>query len=74
MKYLLRNPWLGLAGYPLAALGLVVYLYGQITPFASYGYLLGIQGTPTLLSADGRILPGAAPKERIEQWLLESGR
>ena len=38
------------------------------------GQRLGIQGTPTLLSADGRILPGAAPKERIEQWLLESGR
>ncbi|CAB1369090.1 DsbC family protein [Denitratisoma oestradiolicum] len=33
---------------------------------------LGIQGTPTLLSADGRMLPGAAPSERIEQWLAES--
>jgi hypothetical protein len=33
------------------------------------GQRLGIQGTPTLLRADGRILPGAAPKERIEQWL-----
>jgi thiol:disulfide interchange protein DsbC len=38
------------------------------------GQRLGIHGTPTLLSADGRILPGAAPKERIEQWLQESGR
>lgn len=38
------------------------------------GQRLGIPGTPTLLSADGRILPGAAPKERIEQWLLESSR
>ena len=46
MKQLLRNPWLGLAGYLMAASGLVVYLYGQITPFASYAYLLGIQGTP----------------------------
>ena len=33
---------------------------------------LGIQGTPTLLSADGRMLPGAAPSERIEQWLAET--
>ena len=33
---------------------------------------LGIQGTPTLLSADGRMLPGAASSERIEQWLAES--
>jgi thiol:disulfide interchange protein DsbC len=32
---------------------------------------LGILGTPTLLSADGRILPGAANSERIEQWLAE---
>lgn len=38
------------------------------------GQRLGIQGTPTLLSADGRTLPGAAPKDRIEQWLLEGGR
>lgn len=33
---------------------------------------LGIQGTPTLVSADGRMLPGAAPGDRIEQWLAES--
>lgn len=46
MKELLRNPWLGLTGYLMAASGLVIYLYGQVTPFASYGYLLGIQGTP----------------------------
>ena len=32
---------------------------------------LGILGTPTLLSADGRMLPGAASSERIEQWLAE---
>lgn len=32
---------------------------------------LGIQGTPTLFSADGRVLPGAASSERIEQWLAE---
>lgn len=32
---------------------------------------LGIQGTPTMLSADGRTLPGAAPGDRIEQWLAE---
>lgn len=33
---------------------------------------LGINGTPTMLSADGRMLPGAAPGDRIEQWLAES--
>lgn len=38
------------------------------------GQRLGIQGTPTLLSADGRTLPGAATKDRIEQWLQEVGR
>ncbi len=38
------------------------------------GQRLGIQGTPTLLSSDGRTLPGAVPKDRIEQWLLEGGR
>ncbi len=32
---------------------------------------LGIQGTPTLLSSDGRLLSGAATSERIEQWLAE---
>jgi thiol:disulfide interchange protein DsbC len=38
------------------------------------GQRLSIQGTPTLISADGRLLPGAMPKERIEQWLVENGR
>lgn len=38
------------------------------------GQRLGIQGTPTLLSADGRTLSGAVPKDRIEQWLQEGGR
>lgn len=33
---------------------------------------LGINGTPTMLSADGRILPGSVPGDRIEQWLAES--
>jgi thiol:disulfide interchange protein DsbC len=33
---------------------------------------LGINGTPTMLSADGRMLPGAALGDRIEQWLAES--
>jgi len=30
---------------------------------------LGVVGTPTLIAADGRLLPGAAPAERIDQWL-----
>ena len=33
---------------------------------------LGINGTPTMVSADGRMLLGAAPGDRIEQWLAES--
>lgn len=33
---------------------------------------LGVNGTPTLFAADGRMLPGAASVERIEQWLAES--
>ena len=34
------------------------------------GERLGIIGTPTLVAADGRILPGAASKEQIEAWLV----
>ena len=33
---------------------------------------LGVNGTPTLFAADGRMLPGAASSERIEQWLGEA--
>jgi thiol:disulfide interchange protein DsbC len=33
------------------------------------GERLGVTGTPTLMSADGRKLPGAAPAERIAQWI-----
>ncbi len=33
---------------------------------------LGVNGTPTLFAADGRMLPGAASVERIEQWLGEA--
>ena len=33
----------------------------------------GISGTPTLISPDGRKLPGAAPAGRIAQW-LEAGK
>ena len=36
------------------------------------GERLGINGTPTLIAADGRMLPGAASKEQIEAWLLRS--
>lgn len=31
---------------------------------------LGINGTPYLIAVDGRILPGAAPAQRIESWLV----
>lgn len=30
---------------------------------------MGISGTPTLVSEDGRVLPGAASAEAIDQWL-----
>lgn len=33
------------------------------------GSRLGVVGTPTLVAADGRVLPGAAPAEKIDQWL-----
>ena len=36
------------------------------------GERLGIVGTPTLVAADGRMLPGAASKEQIEAWLARS--
>lgn len=33
------------------------------------GSRLGVTGTPTLISMDGRLMPGAAPAEKLEQWL-----
>jgi len=33
------------------------------------GARLGVTGTPTLIAADGRILPGAVPAEKLDQWL-----
>lgn len=33
------------------------------------GQKLGINGTPTLVAEDGRILPGAASADQIENWL-----
>lgn len=33
------------------------------------GGRLGVLGTPTLISVDGRVLPGAAPASAIESWL-----
>ena len=33
------------------------------------GTALGLQGTPTLIAADGRTLPGAVPAAAIEDWL-----
>ena len=36
------------------------------------GERLGIVGTPTLVAADGRVLPGAASKAQIEAWLVRS--
>ena len=36
------------------------------------GERLGISGTPTLVAADGRILPGAASSAQIEAWLARA--
>jgi len=33
---------------------------------------LGVTGTPTLVAADGRVLPGAASAEQIDAWLSHS--
>lgn len=33
------------------------------------GSRLGVTGTPTLIALDGRVLPGAAPAEKLDQWL-----
>ena len=37
------------------------------------GQKLNFNGTPTLVAADGRVMPGAAPLEQIEKWLAEKG-
>ena len=36
---------------------------------ATLGGRLGVTGTPTLIAADGRFMPGAAPAVKINQWL-----
>jgi thiol:disulfide interchange protein DsbC len=33
------------------------------------GSRLGVVGTPTLIAVDGRVLPGAVPAEKLDQWL-----
>lgn len=38
------------------------------------GGALGVNGTPTLVSADGRILPGAAGADKIAVWLSGAGK
>ncbi|PIX03614.1 MAG: disulfide isomerase [Gallionellales bacterium CG_4_8_14_3_um_filter_54_18] len=37
------------------------------------GQKLGINGTPTLIAANGRVMPGAAPLEQLEKWLDDNG-
>ena len=37
------------------------------------GERLQINGTPTMIAADGRVLPGAANAAQIEAWLAKSG-
>lgn len=38
------------------------------------GGSLGVVGTPTLIAADGRTLPGSAPAAKIDQWLNGGGQ
>ena len=38
----------------------------------SLGERLGISGTPTLIAADGRVLPGAVGSNQIEAWLARA--
>jgi thiol:disulfide interchange protein DsbC len=33
------------------------------------GTRLGVVGTPTIIAADGRLLPGAVPAEKLDLWL-----
>ena len=37
------------------------------------GEQLGINGTPTLIAGDGRVLAGAASRDQIEAWLARPG-
>lgn len=37
------------------------------------GQKLGINGTPTLIAADGRVMPGAASVEMIDSWMSGKG-
>jgi len=37
------------------------------------GEQLGVNGTPTLIAGDGRVLAGAASRDQIEAWLSRSG-
>jgi thiol:disulfide interchange protein DsbC len=37
------------------------------------GEQLGINGTPTLIASDGRVLAGAASRDQIEAWLSRPG-
>jgi thiol:disulfide interchange protein DsbC len=39
----------------------------------SLGEQLGINGTPTLIAGDGRVLAGAASRDQIEAWLSRPG-
>lgn len=58
-------------------------LYGQTAASANcahpvdrnvaLGERLQINGTPTMIAADGRVLPGAASANQIEAWLAKGG-
>lgn len=48
-----------------------VHCDSPITRNGTLGASLGLIGTPTLVAADGRVLPGAAPADRIDAWLSQ---
>lgn len=37
------------------------------------GQKLGVNGTPTLIAADGRVMPGAASIEQVDSWINRKG-
>lgn len=45
-----------------------------IDELAKIGADFGIHGTPTLISADGRMLPGAVDVQRLDAWLNQTNQ
>ena len=72
-----ENPYPPLPGIEqaVAAAAAAMNRYPDMGASVMYGALadrLGVTGTPTLVAADGRVLPGAASAEQINAWLSRS--